>query len=131
MKAPEAVPSVTLPVRRKERSLSSLVVSAPRVSAQTTMTRRRSNAAARKAAALRGSNLSTDKPFKKEEDSVEDNQDGASSPETLNKLSQNVKPVREQNMFYLCIQLLVFLQPTVLFSCFITYFIRYLWLAVT
>lgn len=94
MKAPEAVPSVTLPVRRKERSLSSLVVSAPRVSAQTTMTRRRSNAAARKAAALRGSNLSTDKPPKKEEDSVEDNEDGASSPETLNKLSQNVKPVR-------------------------------------
>lgn len=97
VKAPEAVPSVTLPVRRKERSLSSLVVSAPRVSAQTTMTRRRSNAAARKAAALRGSNLSTDKPFKKEEDSVEDNQDGASSPETLNKLSQNVKPMQSSS----------------------------------
>lgn len=97
VKAPEAVPSVTLPVRRKERSLSSLVVSAPRVSAQTTMTRRRSNAAARKAAALRGSNLSTDKPPKKEEDSVEDNEDGASSPETLNKLSQNVKPMQSSS----------------------------------
>ncbi|XP_044502799.1 E3 ubiquitin protein ligase DRIP2-like isoform X2 [Mangifera indica] len=86
---PEAVPSVSLPVRRKERSLSSLVVSAPRVSAQTTMTRRRTNTVARKAAALRGSSISMEKPFKKEEDSMEDNQDWSSSPETLNKLSQN------------------------------------------
>ncbi|KAH7577627.1 hypothetical protein JRO89_XS01G0277400 [Xanthoceras sorbifolium] len=91
VKAPEAVPSVTLPVKRKERSLSSLVVSAPRVSSQTTMTRRRTNAAARKAAILRGSSLHSEKPLKKEEDSMEDHQDGASSPETLNKLSQNVR----------------------------------------
>ncbi|KAJ0051826.1 hypothetical protein Pint_03190 [Pistacia integerrima] len=89
VRAPEAVPSVSLPVRRKERSLSSLVVSAPRVSAQTTMTRRRTNAAARKAAALRGSSISMEKPLKKEDDSMEDHQDGSSSPETLNKLSQN------------------------------------------
>lgn len=108
MKAPEAVPSVTLPVRRKERSLSSLVVSAPRVAAQTTMTRRRTHAAARKAAALRGSTLSIDKTLKKEEDSVEDHQDGASSPETLNKLSQNVKQVKEHSIFICASR---FLQP--------------------
>ncbi|TXG63764.1 hypothetical protein EZV62_010758 [Acer yangbiense] len=91
VKAPEAVPSVALPVKRKERSLSSLVVSAPRVSAQTTMTRRRTNAAVRKAAILRGCSLLTEKPLKKEEDFMEDHQDGESSPETLNKLSQNVR----------------------------------------
>ncbi|XP_044466359.1 E3 ubiquitin protein ligase DRIP2-like isoform X1 [Mangifera indica] len=89
VRAPEAVPSVSLPVRRKERSLSSLVVSAPRVSAQTTMTRRRTNAAARKAAALRGSSISMEKPLKKEEDCMEDHRDGSSSPKTPYKQSQN------------------------------------------
>ncbi|XP_059625966.1 E3 ubiquitin protein ligase DRIP2 isoform X2 [Cornus florida] len=48
VKAPEVASSVSLPVRRKERSLSSLVVSTPRVSTQTAMTGRRSKAVARK-----------------------------------------------------------------------------------
>ncbi|GJX66462.1 6-phosphogluconate dehydrogenase-like protein [Tanacetum coccineum] len=47
VKAPEAVPSA-LPSRRKKRSLSSLVVSTPRVSTQTTMTGKRSRLASRK-----------------------------------------------------------------------------------
>ncbi|KVI12391.1 hypothetical protein Ccrd_009180 [Cynara cardunculus var. scolymus] len=59
VKAPEVVPSVTLPLRRKERSLSSLVVSTPRVSTQTTMTGKRSKAAARKK--LRGPSFSVEK----------------------------------------------------------------------
>lgn len=109
VKAPEAVPSVTLPVKRKERSLSSLVVSAPRVSAQTTMTRRRTNAAVRKAAILRGCSLLTEKPLKKEEDFMEDHQDGESSPETLNKLSQNVRQVKEHNVYYRSFVRLLFL----------------------
>ncbi|KAK9281202.1 hypothetical protein L1049_004097 [Liquidambar formosana] len=91
VKAPEAVPSVTLPVRRKERSLSSLVVSTPRVSTQTTMTGRRTKAVARKSSALRGSSFSIEKPIKKEEDSVEDHPESSSSPETLNKFTQNVR----------------------------------------
>lgn len=94
VKAPEAVPSVTLPVRRKERSLSSLVVSTPRVSTQTTMTGRRTKAVARKSSALRGSSFSIEKPIKKEEDSVEDHPESSSSPETLNKFTQNVRQVR-------------------------------------
>nr|XP_023895704.1 E3 ubiquitin protein ligase DRIP2-like isoform X2 [Quercus suber] len=89
--APEVVPSATLPARRKERSLSSLVVNTPRVSTQVTMTGRRSRAVARKAAALQGSRFSTEKLIKKEEDSVRDHPDCSSSPETSNKFPQNTR----------------------------------------
>ncbi|XP_009793324.1 E3 ubiquitin protein ligase DRIP2-like isoform X1 [Nicotiana tabacum] len=87
--APEIMPSVALPVRRKERSLSSLVVSTPRVSTQTGMTGRRSKSVARKT--LRGSTFSIEKPVKKEEGSGEDQLDSSSSPETLNKFTQNIR----------------------------------------
>ncbi|XP_024964885.1 E3 ubiquitin protein ligase DRIP2-like isoform X2 [Cynara cardunculus var. scolymus] len=88
VKAPEVVPSVTLPLRRKERSLSSLVVSTPRVSTQTTMTGKRSKAAARKK--LRGPSFSVEKSVKNEEDSMDDHQDSSSSREISNKLTQNL-----------------------------------------
>ncbi|MBA0731646.1 hypothetical protein Golax_026023 [Gossypium laxum] len=78
-----------MPTRRKERSLSSLVVNAPKVSTQTTMTGRRTKAVARKAGSLRGSSFSVEKPVKRERDSVEDHKESASSPETLNKFTQN------------------------------------------
>ncbi|XVF71929.1 hypothetical protein PTKIN_Ptkin12aG0079300 [Pterospermum kingtungense] len=89
VKASEVLPTVTMPTRRKERSLSSLVVNAPKVSTQTTMTGRRTKAVARKAGALRGSSFSVEKPVKREENSTEDHQGSASSPETLNKFTQN------------------------------------------
>ncbi|XWS36378.1 hypothetical protein CRYUN_Cryun20dG0079900 [Craigia yunnanensis] len=89
VRAPEVVPPVTVPTRRKERSLSSLVVNAPKVSTQTTMTGRRTKAVARKSGALRGSSFSVEKPVKREEDSMEDHQESASSPETPNKFTQN------------------------------------------
>ncbi|CAN4098155.1 unnamed protein product [Withania somnifera] len=89
VQAPEVVPSVTPPIRRKERSLSSLVVSTPRVSAQTGTTGRRSKSVARKI--LRGSTFSVEKPVKEEESSGEDQLDSASSPETLIKFTQNIR----------------------------------------
>lgn len=92
VKAPEVVPSVTLPLRRKERSLSSLVVSTPRVSTtQTTLTGKRSKATARKKP--RGSSFSVEKCVKKEEeDSMEeDHQDSSSSREISNKFTQNLR----------------------------------------
>ncbi|XP_077248071.1 DREB2A-interacting protein 2 isoform X2 [Tasmannia lanceolata] len=89
VKAPEAMPSVSLPVRRKERSLSSLVVSTPRVSTQTGLTGRRTKAVARKAAALRGSLFSVDESIKREENAVGDHPESASSPEFLSKIAQN------------------------------------------
>ncbi|XP_062080793.1 E3 ubiquitin protein ligase DRIP2-like [Humulus lupulus] len=91
VKASEVVAPVTLPVRRKERSLSSLVVSTPRVSAHATMTGRRTKSATRKAAALRGSGFSTEKPVKREDNSVENHPESSSSPETSNKFSQHTR----------------------------------------
>ncbi|KAE8723709.1 E3 ubiquitin protein ligase DRIP2 [Hibiscus syriacus] len=88
-KEPEVLPPVTMPTRRKERSLSSLVVNAPKVSTQTTMTARRTKGFARKASAFRGSVFPMDKPVKRERDSVEDHQESASSPQTLYKFTQN------------------------------------------
>uniref|UniRef100_A0A6P4A6Q8 E3 ubiquitin protein ligase DRIP2 isoform X1 n=1 Tax=Ziziphus jujuba TaxID=326968 RepID=A0A6P4A6Q8_ZIZJJ len=93
--APEVVAPVTLPVRRKERSLSSLVVSTPRVATHATMTGRRTKSIARKAAALRGSSFSVQKPIKKDQSSGEDIRKSSSSPESLNKSSPNSR----QNSF--------------------------------
>uniref|UniRef100_A0A5B7BZ01 Putative E3 ubiquitin protein ligase DRIP2 n=1 Tax=Davidia involucrata TaxID=16924 RepID=A0A5B7BZ01_DAVIN len=84
-KEPEVVPSVPLPARRKERSLSSLV-STPNVSNQTVMTRRR-KPAARKPPASRGSTSSTEEPIKK----LEDRPGSSSPPVTLSKIVQNRK----------------------------------------
>ncbi|KZV54369.1 hypothetical protein F511_03624 [Dorcoceras hygrometricum] len=87
-KAPEVVTPVTLPAKRKERSLSSLVVSTPRVSTQSLMIGRRSKSIARKAS--RGSSLITEKKFRKEEDSS-DHLESSSSQEILTKFSQNAR----------------------------------------
>lgn len=91
VKAPESVPSTTLPIRRKERSLSQLVVNTPKVSSQTTMTGKRTKATARKASVLQGSNFSIEKVVKKEEDSAGDRPESSSSPETLSKFAQNIR----------------------------------------
>ncbi|KAG5043557.1 hypothetical protein AAZX31_03G141200 [Glycine max] len=88
VKAPEVVTSVPLPARRKERSLSSLVVSTPRVSTQAAMTGRRTKPT-RKASGLRSTSFSIEKPIKKEEDLLEDRPDSSSSPDTSYKFAQN------------------------------------------
>ncbi|MED6182064.1 hypothetical protein PIB30_025302 [Stylosanthes scabra] len=83
-----AAPSVSLPARRKERSLSSLVVSTPRVSQQATMTGRRTKPT-RKASSLRSSSFSIEKPIKKEEEILENHPESSSSRDTSNKFAQN------------------------------------------
>ncbi|XP_020233339.1 E3 ubiquitin protein ligase DRIP2 [Cajanus cajan] len=88
-KEPVAVPSVLLPARRKERSLSSLVVSTPRVSTQLTMTGRRTKPT-RKASGLPGSSFSIEKVIKKEAELLDDRQDSSCSPDTSNKSAKNV-----------------------------------------
>ncbi|KAG4981929.1 hypothetical protein AAZX31_10G031200 [Glycine max] len=87
-KAPVSVSSALLPARRKERSLSSLVVSTPRVCTQSTMTGRRTKPA-RKASGLQGSSFSIEKLIKKEEELLEDHQDNSCSPDTSNKSAKN------------------------------------------
>ncbi|XP_020550584.1 E3 ubiquitin protein ligase DRIP2 isoform X3 [Sesamum indicum] len=86
VKAPELVTPVVLPAKRKERSLSSLVVSTPRVSTQIGMTGRRSKSVARKAS--KGSSFIIEKPVS---NSIEDQPDSSSSPELLNKFTQNLR----------------------------------------
>ncbi|XP_014514668.1 E3 ubiquitin protein ligase DRIP2 isoform X2 [Vigna radiata var. radiata] len=76
IKAQEVLSSISLPTKRKERSLSSLVVSAPKVSMQPGFTGKRTKTSTRKAAAaLRGCSFLLEESIKKEETNGEDNMD--------------------------------------------------------
>ncbi|KAF5466036.1 hypothetical protein F2P56_015994 [Juglans regia] len=66
--SPELMPSVPCSGKRKERSLSSLGVSIPRLSARSGLIGRRLKSAARKSLVLQESTLFVDEPFRKEED---------------------------------------------------------------
>ncbi|CAI9778550.1 unnamed protein product [Fraxinus pennsylvanica] len=88
VEAPEVVPPVTLPAKRKERYLSSLV-STPRISTYSGMTGRRSKSVARKAS--RGSIFTIEKSLKKGEVPVEDHPESSSAPSTLNKFPQSTR----------------------------------------
>ncbi|GAU11635.1 hypothetical protein TSUD_346270 [Trifolium subterraneum] len=70
--AEEVVPSIPLPAKRKERSLSSLVVSAPKVSTHTSFTGKRTKNGTRKASGLRGCSFIPEESIKKEETRSED-----------------------------------------------------------
>lgn len=90
VKAPEIMPSIAFPAKRKERSLSSLVVSTPKVPIQSGLTGRRSKAGARKAAALQACNFTVEES--KNEDSAKDN---LSSPGSRVKSIQKKRLVKE------------------------------------
>ncbi|KAL4643397.1 hypothetical protein ACB092_02G088900 [Castanea dentata] len=91
--APEAVPLVPLLGKRKERSLSSLGVSTPSVSAQSVLIGRRMKSAARKRHFLQESTHSVDRPVNEVEDdkTMEDSPVNLSSLETLCEIPQNGK----------------------------------------
>ncbi|CAK9323503.1 unnamed protein product [Citrullus colocynthis] len=92
-KTPEVAPVILPPVRRKERSLSSLVVNSPRVSSHATATgRRTAAAAARIGSILRTPRVSSEKRVKKEDDSMDDGSESSSSLETSDKFNQNKRP---------------------------------------
>ncbi|KAL7599113.1 hypothetical protein Lser_V15G27153 [Lactuca serriola] len=93
-------PEVVVPLRRKERSLSSLVVTAPRVSPspQTptkttiTMTGKRSKVTPRKKS--RGSSFCIEKPLLKKQQEQQDSismEESSTSHETSNKITHNSK----------------------------------------
>nr|XP_023872058.1 E3 ubiquitin protein ligase DRIP2-like [Quercus suber] len=82
--APEAVPLVPLLGKRKERSLSSLGVSTPSVSAQSGLTGRRMKSAARKRHSLQESTHSVDRPVNE----VEDDKTMEDSPNSSNTESK-------------------------------------------
>lgn len=97
----EVTPSISLPVKRKERSLSSLVVSTPKVPMQTGLTGRRSRALTRKAAALRGCSFSAEEPVKRD-DSTEDHPMSSSSTETLDRGPRNKMQVKADMILIIC-----------------------------
>jgi len=111
VKAPEIVTSIPLPARRKERSLSSLVVNTPRVSTQATMTGRRTKPS-RKASGLRSTSFSIEKPIKKEEELLEDHPESSSSPDTSNKFAQNSGQVVGETIWLLSLNLLYIVLST-------------------
>ncbi|KAF9619088.1 hypothetical protein IFM89_005102 [Coptis chinensis] len=80
----EVIPSALLDSRRKERSLSSLGISTPHSNIQLSLPGRRTKAAARKAAALRGSNFSSQDPIERMEGSLDN------SPDTLNDTAEDI-----------------------------------------
>ncbi|XP_020580109.1 E3 ubiquitin protein ligase DRIP2-like isoform X2 [Phalaenopsis equestris] len=80
----EVVPSITLPVRRKERSLSSLGV-ITRVKAQSGLTGKRTKAVARRASSTRGPSPVIGEHKKKEDDN--DDVVDSSSPEKFIKMA--------------------------------------------
>ena len=100
VEAPEVTPTNSLPVKRKERSLSSLVVSTPKVPMQTGLTGRRTKAA-RKAAAIRGCSFAVEEPAKKE-DSAEDHPLSSSSHDSQSKTTRNKRQVKEDTYLILC-----------------------------
>lgn len=97
----EVTPSISLPVKRKERSLSSLVVSTPKVPMQTGLTGRRSRALTRKAAALRGCSFSAEEPMKRD-DSTEDHPMSSSSTESLDRGARNKMQVKTGMILIIC-----------------------------
>ncbi|XP_072989312.1 E3 ubiquitin protein ligase DRIP2-like isoform X1 [Typha latifolia] len=88
VEAPEVVSPIMLPIKRKERSLSSLVVNTPQVSTQTSLTGRRTKSVARRVSALRGLGPIIKEPVKKENDTIEKHADNSSPSDTLRKMTQ-------------------------------------------
>ena len=94
VEAPEVTHTNSLPVKRKKRSLSSLVVNTPKVPIQTGLTGRRIKAAIRGVFAVEEHN--------KKEDSAEDHPVSSSSHDSQNKVTRNRRQVKEDICLILC-----------------------------
>ncbi|CAL0321017.1 unnamed protein product [Lupinus luteus] len=91
IKTPEVLSSISLPAKRKERSLSSLVVSAPKVSMQSGFTGKRTKTSTRKATALRGCSFILEETIKKEA-TCEDNMDSSvAEPSKKHKPGEDIE----------------------------------------
>uniref|UniRef100_A0A803PZN9 RING-type domain-containing protein n=1 Tax=Cannabis sativa TaxID=3483 RepID=A0A803PZN9_CANSA len=86
--APEATTPTPVPVKRKERSLSSLVVNTPKVPIQTGLTGRRTKGSSRRPPPSRGNNFAAEGNIKGE-DSPEDHPLSSSSPESQIRTGRN------------------------------------------
>ena len=86
---------ITLPARRKERSISSLVVNTPRLSAQTGTTGKRTAKSLMRKDARGSSGSFTKRTVKKEEEIGDDHTESGSSPETLKDFTQSKRQVKK------------------------------------
>jgi hypothetical protein len=84
----------TLPIKRKERSISSLVVNTPRITPAGS-TGRRSRAVTRKTAALRGLGPIIVDPLKKDNDKLNKKIDNSSLLSSLSKVPQTRRQVNK------------------------------------
>ncbi|CAN1176624.1 E3 ubiquitin protein ligase DRIP2 [Linum perenne] len=87
VEASKVVTSIAPPAKRKERSLSSLVVSTPKVPEEASLTRRKTKVGAARTPGLRSCDFTTEES-NKDEDSAEDHPISSSSPDSENKISQ-------------------------------------------
>ncbi|XP_042411822.1 E3 ubiquitin protein ligase DRIP2-like [Zingiber officinale] len=98
IEALENFPLVTFPAKRKERSLSSLVVDTPQIAAQTALHGRRTRAAARKAATFCGQSPDIQESIKRMDDKNLDDlpENSSANPNKLNpcrkQTSSNMEP---------------------------------------
>lgn len=83
----EVMASFLLPLKRKERSLSSLVVNTSKVPIQAGLTGKRSKPSGRKVALARGSNFTMKESIKKEE------HDSSYSSRSVQEIVQNKQQV--------------------------------------
>ncbi|CAA0832161.1 E3 ubiquitin protein ligase DRIP2 [Striga hermonthica] len=88
-KAPDVVPPVTLPAKRKEMSLSSLGLSTPLVSSQSGFTGRRSKSTARKASS-RGTSFTIERSVRRGDDSMDEQPESSGSPDKMRRFIQNI-----------------------------------------
>lgn len=103
----EAIPSFPLEGKRKERSLSSLVISTPKIGTKSLLPRKRLKSIARKSPALRESILAEELLVKKVDDCCHES---LSSPETLSKILQAKRQVKEAKirfMYYVAFFLMI------------------------
>lgn len=91
IEALENFPLVTFPAKRKERSLSSLVVNSPQIAAQTSLHGRRTRAAARKAATFCGLSPDIQESIKRMNDKSHDD-----LPENSSANPNKLDPCRKQ-----------------------------------
>lgn len=103
-----------IPIKRKEKSLSSLVVSTSHIATQTCSTGRRTKAVAKRAVNARDLRRSTNESSEKDDNIVDKYVEKSNSIEKMRKVSLKRKQVMEVNFSFLVHQLVCLAANTLL-----------------
>lgn len=106
VEAPEETPTLTLPVKRKEKSLSSLVVSTSHVVTRTCSTGRQTKTATKRVVTAQGRSPSTDASSEKDDNTVNNYVEKSNSNEKMSKALKR-KQVKEVTFFSFLVNLFV------------------------